>query len=260
MDVIHSFTLPMHTLYSQVQAPVPPRGNQPSDPGGGPLPSWGRDRQTAPAPPRPGRPRPGPRPEPSPQQPPSTSGEGAMYKRGDAKTWNIVNDFTENIVLKVDPKDPVVEGSNVTLMCVADGNPPPTSFNFDLKGELVKVKNANTYTITNISRNNSGEYKCSLADNPSMEATMNITVNFLDIKLYLNKTVIRRAGGSLNLSLDIDSSAKPTVSWTKGGVKMNKEPKSTELAYSDAGFYELEVTMGPLRRKASFHLIVEGNV
>ncbi|KAK5606003.1 hypothetical protein CRENBAI_002219, partial [Crenichthys baileyi] len=85
--------------------------------------------------------------------------------------------FTENIVLKGDPKDPVVEGSNVTLTCVADGNPPPTSFNFDLKGDLVKVKNANTYTITNISRNNSGEYKCSLADNPSMEATMNITVN-----------------------------------------------------------------------------------
>ncbi|MEQ2213713.1 hypothetical protein XENOCAPTIV_019710, partial [Xenoophorus captivus] len=51
-------------------------------------------------------------------------------------------------------------------------------------GELVKVKNANTYTITNISRDNSGEYKCSLADNPSMEATMNITVNCKDVLIF----------------------------------------------------------------------------
>ncbi|KAM4590302.1 CD166 antigen homolog A-like [Fundulus diaphanus] len=165
---------------------------------------------------------------------------------------------TENIVLQVLPTGSPVEGNDVTLKCVADGNPPPASFNFDLKGDVVKVENANTYTIINASRNNSGEYKCSLIDDPSMEATKNITVSFLDVKLNLNNTVIRRAGESLNLSLDIDSSAKPTVSWTKGGVKMNKEPKNTKLAYSDAGLYELVVTMGTLRRAASFHLIVEG--
>ncbi|KAM4743075.1 CD166 antigen homolog A-like isoform 1-T2 [Anableps anableps] len=165
---------------------------------------------------------------------------------------------TEKVVLEVITEDPLVEGNDVILKCVADGNPRPTSFNFDLKGTLVKVENSDNYTITNILRNNSGEYKCSLIDDPSMEATKNITVNFLDVKLNLDKTVIRRAGDSLNLSLDIDSSAKPTVSWAKGGVKMNKEPKKTKLAYSDAGFYELEVTMGPLRKKASFHLTVEG--
>uniref|UniRef100_A0A3Q2QC40 Activated leukocyte cell adhesion molecule b n=1 Tax=Fundulus heteroclitus TaxID=8078 RepID=A0A3Q2QC40_FUNHE len=165
---------------------------------------------------------------------------------------------TENIVLQVLPTESPAEGNDITLKCVADGNPPPSSFNFDLKGDVVKVENANTYTIINASRNNSGEYKCSLIDDPSMEATKNITVSFLDVKLNLNNTVIRRAGDSLNLTLDIDSSAKPTVSWTKGGVKMNKEPKNTKLAYSDAGLYELVVTMGTLRREASFHLIVQG--
>ncbi|KAK5606757.1 hypothetical protein CRENBAI_016102 [Crenichthys baileyi] len=77
MDVLHSLTLSMHTLYSKVRAPAAPRGNQPPDQGGGPLPSRGRDRQTGPD--QGGL---GPRPEPSPHQPPSTSGEGAMYKRG----------------------------------------------------------------------------------------------------------------------------------------------------------------------------------
>lgn len=104
----------------------------------------------------------------------------------------------------------------MTLKCVADGNPAPTSFNFHLKvrnsgerseryfslasvlcyisavslreliscrcsivsskGKTVKVENADTYTITDVSRNTSGEYKCSLIDNSTMEASKNITV------------------------------------------------------------------------------------
>lgn len=46
-----------------------------------------------------------------------------------------------------------------------------------LKGELVKVENADTYTITNVSRDSTGEYKCSLTDNPALEASEYITVN-----------------------------------------------------------------------------------
>lgn len=42
-------------------------------------------------------------------------------------------DSTENIVLQVIAQEPLVEGDNVTLKCVADGNPAPTSFNFHLK-------------------------------------------------------------------------------------------------------------------------------
>lgn len=44
------------------------------------------------------------------------------------------------------------------------------------KGEVVMVENANTYTITNVTRETSGEYKCSLIDNPKMEASEDIVV------------------------------------------------------------------------------------
>ncbi|KAK5614232.1 hypothetical protein CRENBAI_006197 [Crenichthys baileyi] len=69
MDVVHSLTLPIHTLYSQVQVPIPHRDNQPLDPGGGPVPCGGGDRQTAPAPePGPGKPGLVPEPEATPNQ------------------------------------------------------------------------------------------------------------------------------------------------------------------------------------------------
>ncbi|XP_014835898.1 PREDICTED: CD166 antigen isoform X1 [Poecilia mexicana] len=170
----------------------------------------------------------------------------------------VINYSTEKLVLEVISNSPPVEGNDVTLKCVADGNPRPTSFNFHIKGNVTKVENSDNYTIANISRKDSGEYKCSLIDHPSIEAAKNITVQYLDVKLNLDKTVIRHAGNSLNLNVSIDSSDTATVSWTKGGVKINKEPEIAKLAYSDAGLYELEVTMGPLSRKASFRLTVEG--
>lgn len=165
---------------------------------------------------------------------------------------------TENIVLQVTAQEPLLEGDNVTLKCVADGNPAPTTFNFHLKGELVNVENTNTYTITNVSRDTSGEYKCSLVDDPTMESSKDITVNYLDINLNPSGNIAKSAGEALDLTLQIDASGDSKVSWTKDNVKLDKEPKFAKLTYADSGRYECEVTMGLLSRKASFELAVEG--
>lgn len=45
------------------------------------------------------------------------------------------------------------------------------------QGEVMKVENTDTHTIKNVSRDATGEYKCSLIDDPSMVAAKNITVN-----------------------------------------------------------------------------------
>ncbi|XP_074498400.1 CD166 antigen homolog A-like isoform X1 [Sebastes fasciatus] len=165
---------------------------------------------------------------------------------------------TENIVLQVSAQEPLVEGDNVTLKCEADGNPAPTTFNFHLKGELVKVENADTYTITNVSRDTTGEYKCSLVDDPTMEASKDITVNYLDINLSPSGNIVKSAGEALDLTFQIDASGDSKVSWTKDNVKLDKEPKFTTLTFADSGSYECEVTMGLLSRKAVLELAVEG--
>uniref|UniRef100_A0A671Y5I5 Activated leukocyte cell adhesion molecule b n=1 Tax=Sparus aurata TaxID=8175 RepID=A0A671Y5I5_SPAAU len=154
--------------------------------------------------------------------------------------------------------EPLVEGDNVTLKCEADGNPAPTSFMFHLKGEVMKVENSDTYTITNVSRDNSGEYKCSLIDDPTMEATKEVSVKYLDINLSPSGTIVKKAGETLDLTLQIDASEDSKVSWTKDNVKLDKEPKFTKVIFSESGRYECEVTMGLLSRKASFELVVEG--
>ncbi|MEQ2238709.1 hypothetical protein ILYODFUR_036015 [Ilyodon furcidens] len=85
MDVIHSLTLPMHTLYSQVQVPVHPRGNQRSYPGGGPLPSWaetGRQRRHRPDPGDPGPAPAPPTPNPVPNNPDPPLERGVCTKEG----------------------------------------------------------------------------------------------------------------------------------------------------------------------------------
>ncbi|XP_039647378.1 CD166 antigen homolog A-like isoform X1 [Perca fluviatilis] len=165
---------------------------------------------------------------------------------------------TENIVLKVIAQDPLIEGDNVTLKCVADGNPAPTAFNFHLKEELVKVENADTYTITNVSRDTTGEYKCSLVDNPTIEDSEDITVNYLDINLSPSGNIVKSAGEAMDLTLQIYSSGEYKVSWTKDNVKLDKEPKFTKLTYAQSGVYECEVTNGALSLKASLELAVQG--
>lgn len=45
------------------------------------------------------------------------------------------------------------------------------------QGQKVLVEDMDTYTLNTISREASGEYKCSLADNEKMEASQTIAVS-----------------------------------------------------------------------------------
>lgn len=58
------------------------------------------------------------------------------------------------------------------------------------QGEVVKVENANTYTITNVTRETSGKYKCSLVDNPTMEASKEVVVKCKSAEMIVDADVI----------------------------------------------------------------------
>ncbi|XP_068456908.1 CD166 antigen homolog A isoform X2 [Clinocottus analis] len=164
---------------------------------------------------------------------------------------------SEKVSLQIMSKGPIVEGDNVTLKCHADGNPPPSSFYFHIKGQKTLVENSDTYTLAAISREAGGEYKCSLADNEKMEASQSILVNYIDLSLTPTGKVVKVVGDTLSVTMEKSASGDTKVSWTKNG-KVMKEPAFSRLTYADAGLYVCEVSMTGLTRHQSFELFIEG--
>ncbi|XP_067289979.1 CD166 antigen homolog A isoform X2 [Pseudorasbora parva] len=165
---------------------------------------------------------------------------------------------TEKVTLQVISQSPIREGDDVTLKCQADGNPPPTSFNFNIKGKKVTVTDKDVYTLTGVTRADSGVYKCSLLDNDVMESTQIVTVSFLDVSLTPTGKVLKKLGENLVVSLEKNTSSEAKVTWTKDNRKLDKLPSFSQLTYSDAGLYVCDVSIEGIRRSLSFELTVEG--
>ncbi|XP_051971608.1 CD166 antigen homolog A isoform X1 [Xyrauchen texanus] len=165
---------------------------------------------------------------------------------------------TEKVSLQVVSQSPIREGDNVTLKCQGDGNPPPTSFNFNIKGQKVTVTNKDVYTLTGVTRVDSGVYKCSLLDNEEMESTQIITVSFLDVSLIPTGKVLKKLGESLVVSMEKNASTEAKVTWTKDNHKLDSLANFSQLTYADAGLYVCDVSIEGIRRSLSFELTVEG--
>ncbi|XP_040007215.1 CD166 antigen homolog A isoform X1 [Xiphias gladius] len=164
---------------------------------------------------------------------------------------------SEKVSLQITSKRPIIEGDNVTLKCHADGNPPPSFFFFHLKGQKTPVQNSDTYTLTAISRQAAGEYRCSLSDNEKLESSQSIIVSYLDLSLSPVGKVVKTVGDTFSVKMETSTSGDAKVSWTKSG-KAVKEPEFSKLTYADAGVYLCEVSMTGLTRRQSFELVVEG--
>ncbi|KAB0342325.1 hypothetical protein FD755_021854 [Muntiacus reevesi] len=129
---------------------------------------------------------------------------------------------TEQVTIQVLPsKNAIKEGDNITLKCLGNGNPPPEEFLFYLPGQPEGIRSSNTYTLTDVKRNATGDYKCSLVDKRSMIASAAITDN----------------------------------------IKLRSSPSFSSLHYQDAGNYVCETALQEvegLKKRESLTLIVEG--
>uniref|UniRef100_A0A8C7PGY7 Ig-like domain-containing protein n=1 Tax=Oncorhynchus mykiss TaxID=8022 RepID=A0A8C7PGY7_ONCMY len=170
----------------------------------------------------------------------------------------IIHYPTEKLSLQVLAKAPIREGDNVTLKCNADGNPPPTSFYFSIKGQKVTVKDSDTFTLTAVTRNSTGDYKCSLVDDDKMEASEKVVVSYLDLSLSPTGKVLKMVRDTLLVKMEQDASGDAKVSWTKDNRKLDETPRFDNVTYADAGFYVCEVSVAGIKRSQSFQLVVEG--
>uniref|UniRef100_A0A8C2YF75 CD166 antigen n=1 Tax=Coturnix japonica TaxID=93934 RepID=A0A8C2YF75_COTJA len=168
---------------------------------------------------------------------------------------------TEKVTIRVlSQSSTIKEGDNVTLKCSGNGNPPPQEFLFYIPGETEGIRSSDTYVMTDVRRNATGEYKCSLIDKSMMDATT-ITVHYLDLQLTPSGEVTKQIGEALPVSCTISSSRNATVFWIKDNTRMKTSPSFSSLQYQDAGNYICETTLQEvegLKKRKTLKLIVEG--
>ncbi|XP_031815478.1 CD166 antigen isoform X2 [Sarcophilus harrisii] len=170
---------------------------------------------------------------------------------------------TEKVTIHIlPPKNSIKEGDNITLKCLGNGNPPPEEFLFYLPGQPEGIRSSNTYVLTDVRRNATGDYKCSLIDEKSMIAATTITVHYLDLSLNPSGEVTKQIGDAFPVSCTISSSIKnATVVWLKDNTKLRSRPSFSSLQYQDAGNYVCETNLQEvegLKKRESLTLIVEG--
>lgn len=169
---------------------------------------------------------------------------------------------TEQVTIQVlPPRSAIKEGDNITLKCLGNGNPPPEEFFFYLPGQPEGIRSSNTYTLTDMRRNATGDYRCSLTDKKGMIASTSITVHYLDLSLNPSGEVTKQIGDALPVSCTISASRNATVVWMKDNTRLKSSPSFSSLQYQDAGNYVCETALQEvegLKKRESLTLIVEG--
>ncbi|XP_077198252.1 CD166 antigen isoform X2 [Paroedura picta] len=168
---------------------------------------------------------------------------------------------TEKVKIQVISEgNTIKEGDNITLRCSGNGNPPPEEFLFYIPGELEPIRSSRIHILSDVRRNASGEYGCSLTDKSLADSTL-VTVHYLDLSLIPSGTVTKQIGEALPVSCTVSSSRNATLFWLKDNTRMRSSPSFSNLHYKDAGNYICETTLQEvegLKKRQTLTLIVEG--
>ncbi|KAI2647378.1 Sialoadhesin [Labeo rohita] len=123
----------------------------------------------------------------------------------------------ESPVIFISPSGEIVEGDSVTLICSSDSNPPAKISWF--KGEMF-VGSGRIYSISNISSDHSGEYKCKSRNEHGEKYSDAVTLNVMypprNVSVFINGSAETEEGDSVTLICSSDSNPPAlNFSWFK---------------------------------------------
>ncbi|XP_069492443.1 CD166 antigen [Ambystoma mexicanum] len=168
---------------------------------------------------------------------------------------------TEQLTIDIlSPTHSFREGDNITLRCTADGNPPPEKFLFYHPGQDEGTLSSNVFTMADVKRNASGDYKCGLSDGTATSPTTAIVVHYLDLLMVPIGDVTKLVGEALQVTCTPTASENVPVVWMKDGVKLPSAPPFTSIQYQDAGKYTCESNLAAkgVMKRQTLTLNVEG--
>ncbi|XP_026107253.1 B-cell receptor CD22-like isoform X1 [Carassius auratus] len=125
-----------------------------------------------------------------------------------------------NVSVSISPSGVIVEGDSVTLNCSSDSN-PPAEISWFKGGKF--VGSGRVYSISNISSDHSGEYKCKSrnkhGDKYSDAVTLNVTYSPKNVTVSINGSGEIVEGDSVTLICSSDSNPPAlNFSWFKEGT------------------------------------------
>uniref|UniRef100_A0A672L0H6 B-cell receptor CD22 n=1 Tax=Sinocyclocheilus grahami TaxID=75366 RepID=A0A672L0H6_SINGR len=122
----------------------------------------------------------------------------------------------KNISVSISPSGEIVEGDSVTLSCSSDSNPPAEISWF--KGGTI-VGSGRIYSISKISSDHSGEYKCKSTNEHGEKYSDAVTLNIMYPPKNISVSIIQSGqfweGDSVTLSCSSDSNPPAENIWFK---------------------------------------------
>ncbi|KAL1023688.1 hypothetical protein UPYG_G00044600, partial [Umbra pygmaea] len=171
----------------------------------------------------------------------------------------------KNTSVSVSPSGEIVEGSSVTLICSSDANPPVNNYTWYKKNVTSPKASGQSYNITNITSEDSGEYVCEVENK---YGRLNYSSVIVDVHYGPKNTSVwvipsgEIMEGSL-VTLTCSSDANPPVNnytWYKRNVT---SPKASGQSYSitsfspkDDGEYYCEAMNEHGRRRSNFIVLM----
>uniref|UniRef100_A0A8C1H7F8 B-cell receptor CD22 n=1 Tax=Cyprinus carpio carpio TaxID=630221 RepID=A0A8C1H7F8_CYPCA len=125
----------------------------------------------------------------------------------------------KSVSVSISPSGVIVEGDSVTLSCSSDSN-PPAEISWFKEGTI--VGSGRIYSISKISSDHSGEYKCKSRNKHGEKYSDAVTLNVMyppkSVSVFISPSGVIVEGDSVTLSCSSDSNPPAEISWFKGGT------------------------------------------
>ncbi|CAM4445517.1 unnamed protein product [Leuciscus chuanchicus] len=162
-------------------------------------------------------------------------------KYSDTVTLNVMYP-PRSVSVSISPSGVIVEGDSVTLNCISDSN-PPAEISW-IKGGTI-VGSGRIFSISKISSNDSGEYKCKSinkhGEKYSDAVTLNVMYSPRNVSVSISPSGVIVEGDSVTLNCISDSNPPAlNFSWIKGGtiVGSGRIFNISKISSDDSGEYK----------------------